>query len=97
METRNISNGTLADAIRELASLLGQAGHGHAAAVLDDEAAAIAAGVSQRGLAALRRRNALHAGLAAAADAADALDRESPERRRLRALADDISRALRTN
>jgi len=97
MEHRTISNDVLAGTIRELAGLLGQAGRGHAASVLDDEAAAMAAGVTPRGLHALRRMNALRAGLAAAADAADELDRGAPERARLRALAADIGRALAKN
>ena len=94
MEQRTISNELLAGTIRELAGLLGQAGRGHAAAVLDDEAAAISAGVPPRGLHALRRMNALRAGLAAAAAAADELEHGAPERARLRALAADIGRAL---
>jgi hypothetical protein len=94
---KTMSNDVLAERIRELASLLGQAGRRQAAAVLDDEAASIASGVSPRGLSALRRLNALRAGLAAAADAADKLERGAPERARLRALADDIGRALRSN
>jgi hypothetical protein len=97
MEPRTISNAVLAETIRELAGMLGQAGRGHAATVLDDEATAIAAGVPPRGLRALRRMNALRAGLAAAADAADELDRGAPERAPLRALAADIGRALSAN
>jgi hypothetical protein len=96
-KTTHNSHAGLAEAIRELAGLLDQAGRGHAAAVLDDEASSIAAGVTPRGLSALRRMNALRAGLAAAADAADALERGAPERARLRSLADEIGRALRTN
>ena len=97
MEPKTISKESLAEAIRELAGLLGQSGRGQAAEVLDDEAASIASGVAPRGLSALRRMNALRAGLAAAADAADELERGAPERARLRALADDIGRALRSN
>ncbi len=94
---RMSANDTLARQIRELAGLLGQTGRRQAAAVLDEEAASIASGVLPRGLSALRRLNALRAGLAAADDAADKLERGTPERARLRALADDIGRALRTN
>ena len=85
---------TLADSIRELAGLLGHTGRGQAAAMLDDEANSIAAGVTPRGLSALRRVNALRAGMAAATDAADHLDHAAPEKARLRALVADIGRAL---
>ncbi len=95
MEIRK--NEALARAIRELAGLLTQTGRRQAAALLDDEAGVIAANLALRGLHATRPLNALRAGLAAAVDAADALEHGAPERRRLRALADDISRALGSN
>jgi hypothetical protein len=85
---------TLAGTIRELAGLLGHAGRGQAAAMLDDEANSIAAGITPRGLTALRRVNALRAGMAAAVDAADHLSHDAPEKARLRALVADIGRAL---
>jgi hypothetical protein len=91
MEARQ--NEALARAIRELAGLLGQAGRREAAAVLDEEAASIAAGVSPRGLSALRRMNAIRAGIAAAAD----VEAGAVNRTQVDALVRDITRAMAQN
>ncbi len=83
----------LADAIRELAGLLGVAGQRDAAELLDDQAASLAAGVAPRGLAALRRANAIRVGLAVAAEVRD----DKVDRTHLAALVDDIARAMAKN